>query len=205
MKRFPTPVTVFRPRNTSRIQFPFFFAQGVKAAQISGVPEFANAVSFAPERWGELSAFEPRVLVGYGLELQRLAAMSQSGRFCLTTVNLAIFALTDCGNRPIGDALRESLWQTFGVPVYELIVAPGCRLLASECEAHDGWHLQEGSKAYIAGGELVCDLPPLKNLHTRLIGDIDPTPCACGRLTARLKNLSPRPPLPNESRLAAAA
>ena len=39
-------------------------------------------------------------------------------------------------------AERERLWRAFRVPVFEQIIAPDGELLAAECEAHDGLHIE---------------------------------------------------------------
>ncbi len=173
-------------------------------AQISVLPEFEGARPFRRERWNELESFAPAILIGYGFDLERLAEKVANAEIQLA-VSQALFALTDCGSNPISANLRETLWRVFGVPVYEMIVAPGCRLLAAECEAHDGWHVQPGASAYVVKGELVYDVPPLTNLYTGFTGDIDAQACPCGRPTERLKNLSPCLPRPYERRLAAIA
>ena len=205
MKRHSFGVIPFRSAPRPCLQLPLALPPHIKAAQVSALPQFESVQPFRRERWQELAAFEPNVLVGYGFDLQRLAEKVRSQRMSLPSLNRTIFALTDCGANPISDPLREILWRTFGVPVYELIVAPGCALLAAECEAHDGYHLRDGAEAYLVGRELVCDAPPLTALRTGFTGDIETSPCACGADSARLKNLTPHLPRPHEQWVAAAA
>ena len=143
--------------------------------------------------------------MGYAFDLGRLAAKVRKDELALPTVDRAIFVLTDCGSNPLSLPSREQLWQTFGVPTYELIIAPGCTMLAAECERHQGWHLQEGAHAYLLRGELMYDTPPISGSHTGFTGGIDSTPCPCGRSTARLVNLAPFQPRPYEQRIAAVA
>ncbi len=205
MKRHSLGVIPFRPNRLPSLTLPLATAGGLRAAQISVLPEFQSVQPFRRERWGELGAFQPRILVGYGFDLQRLADKVIGGEFEIASLDRAVVALTDCGSSPISDALRNHVWRTFGVPVYELIVATGCRLLACECEAHDGWHVQEGAKPYLVKGELVYDAPPLTCAYTGFTGDIETQSCECGRQTVRLKNLRPYLPRPYERRLAAIA
>ncbi len=205
MKRHSLGVIPFRPNRLPSLTLPLASASGLRAAQISVLPDFESVRPFRRERWGELEVFQPRILIGYGFDLQKLTDKVKAGEFELPSVDRAIIALTDCGSSPISNALRDHLWRTFGVPVYELIVAPGARLLACECEAHDGWHVQEGAKAYLVRGELVYDAPPLARAHTGFTGEIETQLCECGRKTARLKNLAPCLPRPYERRLAAIA
>jgi hypothetical protein len=61
---------------------------------------------------------------------------------------------------------RDFLWDTFAVPVFEYLLDRNGRLLALECEAHDGLHLSTEDE----------DLP----------GNIVREACACGKSTSRL-------------------
>jgi hypothetical protein len=205
MKRYSLGVIPFRPARPRPLAIPLAGQPEVNIAQVSVFPEFKSARPFRREKWSDLEAFQPNIVIGYGFDLERLAESIIEKEFGLSSVDRAIFALTDCGSNPIGPKLRDKLWETFGVPVYELIIAPGCRLLAAECETHDGWHMQPGADAYLIWGEVVCDLPPLTNLHTGFTGEIDAAACACGRATTRLKNLGPCLPRPYERELAAIA
>ncbi len=37
---------------------------------------------------------------------------------------------------------RDYIWNTFGVPVFEYLLAASGRIIARECEAHDGMHVE---------------------------------------------------------------
>src|SRR5262249_43729114 len=67
---------------------------------------------------------------------------------------------------------REELWRTFHVPVFEQFIGPGGQILAAECEAHDGLHVENESFA-LSGYTLTREL------------------CACGRTTPRLIHIQP--------------
>jgi hypothetical protein len=92
-----------------------------------------------------------------------------------------VFVLTQCGDRPVSDTVRVVLWQTFGVPVYELLVGPGGMLLACECEAQEGWHAQPYANFSVSHGEVVIEALRQKRLRTGLLGYIETALCACGR------------------------
>ncbi len=205
MQRPSLSVIPFRNTRRPLLQLPGSFSADVKTAQISALPEFESVQPFRQERWQQLEVFSPNVLVGYAYDLRRLAEQVLAGRRSLSSVDRAIYALTDCGSNTLTESLRDQLWHVFGVPLYELIVAPGCRLLAAECEAHDGWHLQSGIEAYRVGDHLVYDTHPLRGLYTGFKGQIDPSPCACGRPSMRLKGLAPHLPRPYERSVAAVA
>jgi hypothetical protein len=70
----------------------------------------------------------------------------------------------------VNDAERDRLWRAFRVPVFEQMIGADCTLLAAECEAHDGLHI-ESSKLAIGDHE------------------IDRSICACGRATPRLRGV----------------
>jgi hypothetical protein len=63
---------------------------------------------------------------------------------------------------------RQRLWRAFRVPIFEQIIGGNGELLAAECEAHDGLHI-EAPKLRVAGWF------------------IESAPCGCGRNTPRLK------------------
>jgi hypothetical protein len=63
---------------------------------------------------------------------------------------------------------REALWALYQVPVYAILLDVGGRVIGYECEAQEGFHLAPG----YAGGFL--------------FGNVDATPCECGRAGLRL-------------------
>ena len=67
----------------------------------------------------------------------------------------------------LNDAERDRLWRAFRVPVFEQIIADDGTLLAAECEAHSGLHIESPK---LAAGD-----------H-----EIDRAVCGCGRATPRL-------------------
>jgi hypothetical protein len=67
---------------------------------------------------------------------------------------------------PLGADDREELWRAFRVPIFEQVIGPRGLLLATECEAHDGLHIES---------------PDM-----RADGYVERSPCGCGRSTPRL-------------------
>ncbi len=65
------------------------------------------------------------------------------------------------------EADRENLWSAFRVPVFEQVIGKSGKLLAAECEAHDGLHIAS----------------PALPLHRE---SLDDSPCPCGRKTPRI-------------------
>jgi hypothetical protein len=72
------------------------------------------------------------------------------------------------GEKRITQAERERYWRAFGVPLFEEVVDSSGKLLARECEAHDGLHVE-------FPGFVLAD-------H-----DLETTKCGCGRTTPRLR------------------
>jgi hypothetical protein len=123
--------------------------------------------------------------------LRRISELSERGVLELASVDRAIFALTRCGEQPVSDVSRVVLWQAFGVPVYELFMGSRGTLLASECEAHEGWHIEEGAKFSAVQGEIVLETRARRVSATGLSGRIENEPCPCGRTGSRLIGLEP--------------
>lgn len=125
-------------------------------------PRVGSPVQCFAEGWtSEAAAFAPAALAGTREQILRLAA-HHSLRLTHAVVVLA---------RP-GDPLtsaeeRDLLWRAFGVPVFEQIIGADGRLLAAECEAHDGLHLLVAGRSW-EGYE------------------VDTSPCGCGQTPPRL-------------------
>jgi hypothetical protein len=80
----------------------------------------------------------------------------------------ALIVLARPGDELLTAAQREKLWTAFRVPVFQQIVNGRGVLLAAECEAHDGLHIE--SAQVVAIGQ-----------------SLDRAKCGCGRTTPRLK------------------
>ena len=84
----------------------------------------------------------------------------------------AAIAATRPGGPLLSASDRERLWQAFHVPVFEQIIGPNGELLAAECEAHDGLHVE---------------VPGLSLDGYRL----EVAQCGCGRAAPRLAAAQP--------------
>jgi len=87
------------------------------------------AVTCATEGKGRCAA-----LAGTFLELAQAAATG-------VRVRRAVFALNYPGAPFLSESERDRLWQMFEVPVYALLLDRDGRLLAYECEAQEGLHV----------------------------------------------------------------
>lgn len=171
-------------------RLPFPGAVKLRAAQIAPISSFDRVVAFAPERWQDLQSFRPQVLVGRQADLLRLAAAVELGTVDTSSVDHAVFVLTECGDQPISDVSRVVLWQTFGVPVYELLIGKRGALLASECEAHQGWHVEPNTKFFVSDGKLHAHAGSQHVEATGLPGYLETANCPCSRPSARVMLVS---------------
>ena len=87
--------------------------------------------------WNEdAAAFAPAAVAGTFEQLRELA---HSGVPSLTH---SIIVLWRAGEPRLSEADRDALWSAFRVPVFEQVIGKSGKLLAAECEAHDGLHIE---------------------------------------------------------------
>jgi len=111
-----------------------------------------------PQGWNEHAArFHPTCIAGPMEELLRAARAG-------IELEHAIVAFTYEGASVLSRSDRESLWDAFGVPVFEQYLGSNNQLFAAECDAHCGLHVVSG-----------CD-----------DHDLDHDPCPCGNTAPRL-------------------
>src|SRR5579863_2355476 len=150
--RMPVNVRRLRAPGLVRRKLPLAITANLRVAQIGAAARFDSVKDFQPDQWIQLENYRPWVLVASAADLQDVVERVQAGLIELSSVDHAVFVLTACGDAPLTDLLRVVLWQTFGVPVYELFVPRGGILAASECETHDGWHAQPGATFSVSNG-----------------------------------------------------
>ncbi|MBV8072839.1 MAG: hypothetical protein JO270_23250 [Acidobacteriaceae bacterium] len=173
----------------SRIKLPFLVSARVRIAEIATVPTVQIARGFPCGRWDELAAYQPHVLVGTQSELQLVLDEIEKGRLDLSTVDRALVVLTYTCNALLDDVFRVRLWQAFGVPVYELLIGPNSTLMAAECEAHEGWHVQPEAEISFHAGEIRYSFRSNPVVQTGWAGRLEMERCPCGRDSARLVGL----------------
>jgi hypothetical protein len=110
----------------------------------------------------EVLRFEPEVLAGTVGQL-RLIALSDSP----PRLRKAVVALTYEGEDGLSECDRDAFWDAFGVPAFEQYLTRRNRLIASECDVHDGLH--------------VCGSAPRREGW-----QLDKSPCDCGDPRPRL-------------------
>src|SRR5581483_2433337 len=167
----------FRRRRQFTIPVPISTRTRVASISKNRI-DIGNLRRFAVERWPEVEAFRPHVLLGGIADLRKLAALADAGTLDFSSIDTAVLVGTNLAFGTISDVERVVLWQAFGVPVYELLLAPDGQLIASECEAHEGWHIEAHmERRTLAGGT-----------------SLESAKCACGRTEPRIMPAN-HPPL----------
>jgi phenylacetate-coenzyme A ligase PaaK-like adenylate-forming protein len=179
-------MTRFTPSRFRQSKLPVIQTSKLRAAQLTAAASFEGADAFPPERWRDLKTFAPNVLIGPASALQRLMERMDLPTLELTSVDHAVFVLTEVGDKPVSDSTRAVLWQHFGVPVYELYLDSRGVLLASECEAQDGWHVESGARFFLQNRELMVQSTPGGPVRTGLVRFLESARCACGRSGTRI-------------------
>lgn len=137
----------------------------------------------------------PDVLAGPAWALRRLAEAVERRRYVPFPIYKGIVAWIGPGHGFLTEEARELFWNAFGVPVFAQLVGPEREVLAWECEAHDGLHIEseEGVLETGPGELLMTSLVSLRRpairLRTGLTGEIVETPCGCGLSSPRLTRL----------------
>jgi hypothetical protein len=130
------------------------------AILIEGFRPAGNTRVFADGWSDEAASFAPSCVAATPAQLCALPA--------IPSVRNALIALVRPNEPALSEDQRTLLWRTFRVPVFEQRIDDACNLLAAECEAHDGLHI-ESAQAVPREGEV-----------------LETTPCGCGRTTPRL-------------------
>jgi hypothetical protein len=119
-------------------------------------------VRIFPHGWGAAAAnLKPGAIAGTWPQLEALIEEE------IPSLTHALIVLARPGEPLLTSAQRDKLWRAFRVPVFQQIIGDHGVLLAAECEAHDGLHIESPGFS--------SNLPQ------------DAAPCGCGRTTPRLK------------------
>jgi hypothetical protein len=129
--------------------------------------------ALAQESLADVLKFAPQAIAGTLEQLEAVAATA-------ITLSHAIVVMGKWEDARVTEADRERLWMRFRVPVFEQIIAVDGALLAAECEAHNGLHIE-------AEALRPDTLRPDYWQGTALPrNEIDRSPCVCGRTAPRL-------------------
>jgi hypothetical protein len=121
-----------------------------------------------PDALRKLIADRPAILAGSQDALTGLAdRLSSEGP------THALVVLTGEAEECLTETQRDELWERYRVPIFEQVITSKGRLLAWECEAHNGLHLAE-----------CAQLPPRARVETGVCDCGDAIPRAVGLETA---------------------
>ena len=186
MQAYPRSIPV-RPLARNGRKLPIPLESSMRIAQISHPGILFDGSMFLPlNRMRELEDYQPQILIGSSEDLQELVSELERGAVCLSDLDRAVFVLTDHRSTPLDDEQRGRLWNSLAVPVYELAVGEAGSLLASECEAHEGWHLEPEVRFSLINDQLWYTQSGNKLRATGLTGTMLEQPCACGRSGERI-------------------
>jgi len=133
-----------------------------------------SMVRVFPQGWCEQAeAFQPAALAADWVRFQALLDRH------IPSLTHAVIVLARHVDELLEERQRLELWRAFRVPVFEQILADNGSLLAAECEAHDGLHVESpGLSAEAEASEAAA---------------LALDPCGCGKATPRLKRVRPEP------------
>jgi hypothetical protein len=121
----------------------------------------SSTIRIFPQGWqAEAAQFEPAAIAATIDQLHKLSGVA------IPSLTHAVIVLERPGSPRLTEADRTLFWRVFHVPLFEQIIGPSGQLLAGECEAHEGLHIEA------PGLQLAQDM-------------IETKPCPCGRATPR--------------------
>ncbi|MBV6433190.1 MAG: hypothetical protein IANPNBLG_03367 [Bryobacteraceae bacterium] len=170
---------------------------GKTALLAGGFEESGSLRSFPYAAHDELEEFAPDSLAGPVHRLCALAEDAIEGRLTMRPLRSVVIAFTGLRHGCLKQEDRDLLWRAFQAPVFEQFRGFSQELLAWECEAHDGLHIQIENAIFeisAHGNQLLltcldCAEYSLLRMGTEMTGRIVRTPCGCGDASPRLMGL----------------
>jgi hypothetical protein len=114
----------------------------------------------------------------------------------IRTIRSRVLVQVPPGVSVLGEAGRERLWAASGLPVFEQLCGLGGEVLASECDAHEGYHLDTNAAVFelLDGGLVLTSLEGLRyptlRVRTGWPGIIQRNACPCGSPSPRFLSAS---------------
>lgn len=170
-----------------------------------------ESVHLVPNGWRGRLGFAIEAIAGPQADLARLAARIHAGEPAPGRGARRLLVYTKLGEPLLDSTLRDRLWQAFELPVFEQLHGFDGELLASECEAHEGMHLETESAIFEAldGALVVTSLlglrHPVLRLRTGLAGAIERRTCPCGEAVSSFLPVARSKPLASVRQVSAAA
>jgi hypothetical protein len=182
----------------------------LKTAIVGVALQATAAIKVLPAaQWQWLHNGNTQLLAANVPVLRRMAAGVLSGTFALPQLSHGIVIFNSMEHGVLMASERDLLWAIFGVPLFEQWLGFDGEMLACECEAHHGMHIQpEGVEVeHSESGELIVTSylglrTPVLRLQSGLSANLIQEPCACGLTSPRLldlRRISSDRPLPHQS------
>lgn len=144
--------------------------------------------------------YSPTALAGATADLVHIARAldtPSSHRTWQSDHAVAAFSGIDAGL--LTSDQRDDLWKTYQVPLFEQFLGTDGRVIAAECEVHDGLHIRpDAAVVQSVNDELVItsltdEESPALRVRSGLTGTIETEACECGRVAPRLIRLRRMP------------
>jgi hypothetical protein len=159
----------------------------------------SSSIKVMAQNWSKgLKQFGASALAAPVGVLRSFADAIETGRQDAPSLRHFVVSFTGGEQGELAEADRERFWRAFRVPVFEQRLGFDGRVIACECEAHNGLHIlpERAAIEQTAGSELLLtsltDLRfPTLRVGTRLAGAIHSDCCDCGDPAARLIGARP--------------
>lgn len=138
----------------------------------------------------EVARRSPELIAGGVETLRELAASMVERKQRLSSLRWGAIVWAGPGRAAMAPPDRGLFWRAFGVPVWEQFRGFHGELLAEQCEAAEGWHLNEENSIWEVPGHrtgvmrvtsLVNLRHPVLRLESGVEGRLAAGPCQCGR------------------------
>lgn len=174
---------------------------GKTALLAEGFEESDSLRLFSYVTHEELEEFAPESLAGPASRLRSLAEAVMEGRMKVGSLRSAVIAFTGLRHGCLRQEDRDLLWKAFQAPVFEQFRGFSQELLAWECEAHDGLHIQGDNAIFEMAPRdsellltcLSCPEYTLLRVGTEMTARVVKRPCGCGEASPRLMGLRSLP------------
>jgi hypothetical protein len=158
---YPVP-----PAPPTAVLVPWFKSQWSKSQWFKSQWSRARGVVRVFDRgWNsEAEAYRPAAIAGTWRQMESLLSHQ------IASLTHAVIVLARPDDSLLTTDQRQQLWSAYRVPVFEQIIGEHGTLLAAECEAHDGLHIESPK----------LDLADLS---------VERGACGCGRTTPRIRSV----------------
>lgn len=162
--------------------------------------EQTSTVKTVAQNWTQgLKSFGSSALAAPVCVLREMAATIEFGQQEMHALQHFVVSFTGGDHGELREEDREQFWRVFQVPVFEQRVGFDERVVAHECEAHDGLHIMPERAAFEETAEselLMTSLTDLRyptlRVGTRWVRSIEHECCGCGNAAPRLVAAKPQ-------------